>query len=225
MMIVSVHIRKCAGTTFKAALGGFYGDRAMFDYGDEIGSDTAKSVTKRAYRYDQAVARKDQIETDYDIIHGHFFAQKYQFLDVKLQYSTVLRHPVARILSNYFYLKRNPDRQHGDAYVVNELGYDLEQYIEHPDSQNLQAHFLGDVALSAFAFVGISEHYVQTLKLFNATFKTSLDIGPAQNQNVDSLEQYAISPALRSRIEKLNTLDMELYHAGVSSFQSAIKGL
>mmetsp|Transcript_23988 Transcript_23988/g.43909 ORF Transcript_23988/g.43909 Transcript_23988/m.43909 type:complete len:225 (-) Transcript_23988:3402-4076(-) len=224
-MIVSVHIRKCAGTTFKTALRDFYGDRVMFDYGDEIGSNLEKSVKKRARRYDQVLANKGRIAADYDIIHGHFFAHKYQVLDTDLRYATVLRHPVERVLSNYFYLKRNPDRQHGDAYLVNELGYDLEQYIEHPDSQNLQTHFLGDVALSDFAFVGISEQYVQTLQLFNATFGANLALGPAENQNTASPQQYDIGPALRSRIEQVNASDMALYHAGAALFQSAIKGL
>jgi hypothetical protein len=210
-MIISVHIRKCAGTTFKASLKDFYKKRLLFDYGDEVGSNWPSSIEKRKVRLANAKASKSSIEKNFDIIHGHFFRNKYDFLGCRLVFATFLRDPVSRVLSNYFYLKRNPDRANPDALLVHKFDFSLEEFASHPDNQNLQSHYLQTDGLQELSFVGVVEEYEQSIKRFNEVFDCELVAGQNLNVNDDASRQYEVPQKTIDVIVENNLKDIQLY--------------
>lgn len=215
-MIISIHIRKCAGTTFRQGLTNFFGDRAFFDYGDEVGSTWPSSMTKREQSLARAKTDKDRTQLNFDIIHGHFYRDKYNFIEQKKTYITFMRDPVSRILSNYFYLKRNLDRANPDALIVNKLGFSLEEYIQHPDCRNLQSQYLKTNTLDEFEFVGVTEEYNSSINKLNATLGLKIPTTMAENVNDQASMDYAVSPETLSLIQNCNLDDLRLYELAMN---------
>lgn len=219
-MIVSIHIRKAAGTSFRKALREFYGDRLYIDYGDEIGSNTFKSRLKRLKKRIKLITKNKEFRNK-DIIHGHFFGRKYESMFDSIQYATFLRDPVQRVLSNYYYLKRNPNRKNDDAKMFRLRDITLEEYILYKDSQNLQAQFLNGLNLDVFDFVGIVEDYSRSISLFNRVFNTDLKNNYFENSNPQSIKKYTPSNEIVDLIQKVNSEDIRLYNQGLEIFKSS----
>lgn len=217
-MIISIHIRKCAGTSLREALQDLYADRALFDYGDEVGSSWPSSIEKRATRLAAAKADAQNLRDGFDLIHGHFFRSKYDFLEGPKQYVTFLRDPVERVLSNYFYLKRNPSRRNPDALIVNVLGFSLEEFASHVDNQNLQSQYLQAETLAGLDFVGLSERYAESIARLNRTLDLDIRGEDATNTNPDARSDYDISAKTRALIENANLIDMQLYDQAQERF-------
>ena len=85
-MIISVHVPKCAGTSFGRILETQHGDRLWKNYGAI---------------FTREEARKDLIPDGTQCIHGHFFADAFSDLFPAGQLITWVRHPVERVVSNY----------------------------------------------------------------------------------------------------------------------------
>lgn len=215
-MIISVHLRKCAGTSFKLALQDYYGSRILMDYGDEIGSFEPSSERKRFISKVRAMQQAQQILGGYDIIHGHFYATKYDFLGADHDYITVLRNPVDRVISNYNYLVRNPQRQHPDALLVHRDKLSLEEYAAHPFARNLQSLFLDGTNIQSYAFVGLTEEYDETIRQMNARFGLELKAGHHENAAKEKAE---ISDKTRDHIRACNDADCRLYDLGLEIFE------
>jgi len=215
-MIISIHIRKCAGTTFRKSLANYFGERVLFDYGDEVGSTWPSSLKKRQQSLANAKKNKNPTQSNFDVIHGHFYRDKYDFLDPGKRYITFLRDPVSRTLSNYFYLKRNLERENPDALIVNKLGFSLREYIQHPDCRNLQSQYLKTNTLAEFEFVGITEEYNSSIDKLNATLGIDLTTSDAENVNDKAAEDYDVTPDIFNLIQKCNPEDLRLYELALN---------
>jgi len=214
-MIISVHLRKCAGTTFRTQLQSAFQDRVLFDYGDEIGSSWPSSIVKRAASEKKIINYSDILVSHYNLIHGHFYKSKYDFIKVEKKYITFLRHPVQRVLSNYFYLKRNISRSNPDSLIVNKLGFSLEEYIRDPDSCNLQAQYLESTNLDEFDFVGIVERYDESIQKLSANLGVYFERANAANVNPKKQGDYKLESDIKKLILKYNHIDYELYKRGI----------
>lgn len=81
-LILSIHIPKAAGESFRARLESTFASRLLMDYGDWIGLDTPQIVARRELRKAEMQARRDELLRDYDVIHGHFIAHRAGDLEV-----------------------------------------------------------------------------------------------------------------------------------------------
>lgn len=218
-MIISVHIRKAGGRSFGKSLHNYYQDKLLLDYGDEIGSNWSSSIKKRKKRLATLGKKKKDIASNFEIIHGHFFAPKYNILNVEKQYFTIVRDPIERVLSNYFYLKRNKNRKNPDARIVNEFGFGLEEYITYPDAKNVQCQFLSSIPLENFSIIGLIEEYEKSLSLFNKIFNARLVNQGIHNQNLSKNSNYNVSKKIVSLIKENNKEDIELYSFAKNKFK------
>jgi len=123
------------------------------------------------------------------------------------------------VLSNYYYLQRNPERKNRDAHVIHKLNHSLEQYIAHADARNVQNQFLDGDTLDNFSFVGITEKYVESIELYNIIFDACLGHNARENVNPRSSEGYNVSKDLYDMILDYNQIDYQLYLNALSIHQ------
>jgi hypothetical protein len=132
-------------------------------------------------------------------IHGHFLAAKYKNIPDG-RFCTWLRDPAERVVSRYHHGLKAKERS-ADSPLS------LEQF------QNIYARYLQNMPLTEFDFVGITEDYDDSLKLFSEIFSIKqFGAGVIKNKNpLKKTNFYDISKPLRKEIVRLNSQDVELY--------------
>ncbi len=218
-MILSIHVPKAAGNSFRALMHGEFGDRLMLDYGDWAGFDVPAANARRAIRTREMRSRRDELLRNYDAIHGHFIADKYLGLFSTENFVAFFRDPYQQALSHYWFLVRNPQREHPEEKMLHDAKMTLHDYLAWDAFRNQQSQYLGSVALDDFAMVGLSEEFYRSVELFNSIFggnlrgHSFLNVNP-DHQGVD----YAIDHEVRKAVEKYRAADVDLYRRAKDIF-------
>src|SRR5437764_15387442 len=102
-MMISLHLPKTAGKSFEAALEARFAASLLEDYGSFPMNTPEYERTRAALE-----ASLRNVEDDFpgvECIHGHFLPVKYLLLAIRreITFVTWVRHPVQRLLSNYYY--------------------------------------------------------------------------------------------------------------------------
>ena len=237
-LIVSVHIHKNAGMNFKKHLVKVFDGSLSLSYGRD------ERILERFFTKIHVPKYK---ESDFDniaIIHGHFLTDLFDFLEKDIKYAIFLRDPVERVISNYYFFKRNNFKNSHICTMIAE-GLGLEEYAELNSSQNVQSFFLANKPIECFDFVGVCEEYEKSVLLFDRLFnvkgsminslkyykqciasifnkKNELAMPDSLTNNKNPEKQttiYDISNRLRDKIIGINLLDYDLYKKGNSHFR------
>jgi hypothetical protein len=197
-----------------------YGDRFMGDYGDWSGFDLPFANERRAERVAAMRSRAPELEERYDVIHGHYHADKYLGLFNPEHYVAFFRDPYQQSLAHYYFLLRNPQRDHPEERLLHEAKMTLLDYLSWEAFANQQTQYLGSVPLENFTLVGVSEEFPRGLALFAATF--GRDLGEQRFENVNPDQQrfrYEITPDVRAAVQKYRGGDLELYRRAKEMFE------
>lgn len=218
-MLLSIHISKTAGNSFREALMQSYGaERVLRDYGDWVGFDEPFANRRREQRHAAMRAKRDDLLERYDVIHGHFVADKYLGLFPGAEFISFFREPCQQMVSHWRYQSALTVRvsdvnkeEHAEVRYWRELVPTLEEYIKWPFYRNHQSQFLGTLSVEDLAFVGLYEEYGKTLEHFKARF--GRDLGPPHYATVTKREAppFEISDDVRRLVEKYHPADFELY--------------
>lgn len=200
-MIVSVHIPKCAGTSFAHFLGDVFKEGLCLHYPDQsLPTPPLGEIITPATR----------------VIHGHFFADRFDTMIPTISYATWLRHPVDRLISHYEHSLRSPDPRDGCAMAVKEQKLDIVGFARMDWMRNQMSRYLAGKPLSAFAFVGVSEYFDRSLATFCAQFGLTYPAYvPAVNKNPAPASKTKPTEDQRRTLLELNALDVALYEAAV----------
>ena len=206
-MLISVHIPKTGGNSFRSVLQAHFGDRMLLDYGDKPMSKDTESRTRQATAYR---LKAQNLSDTYDCVHGHFLATKYAIPEQNNVFVVWFRNPVERVVSRYYYSQRTSEGRLPE-------GMSLEEFCELEHYQNLYAKYLWNFDLKAFRFVGITENYDRSLKVFKRLFNISSDEFRIGNRNPDKKVAlpYDISSELTDLICRTNHQDYEIYREAV----------
>lgn len=216
-MIVSCHVPKTAGTTFRTLLREQFGAGLHLDYGDRVGWTGPEADEWRRGRGVPAAIAAAYNRGAVRIVHGHFYASKYATAYPEAQLVTFLREPVYRVASNYQYLSEHPEIDHPLVSEFHRAKPSLSEWAEWPWARNLQRAVL-DVQLERFALIGITEQLQHSLLLFDANFGTSLAAsGPTHRYNTS--KPMVVEASTRMRIRELNADDLELYRKALARFE------
>ncbi|MBC7368027.1 MAG: sulfotransferase family 2 domain-containing protein [Undibacterium sp.] len=202
-VIVSVHIPKCAGTSFRHVLKQIHGVGFWPNYSADFSREGVPSGTT--------------------CIHGHFMADAYDRFWPERRLITMVRHPVQRLVSNYHHFLRRHDPSNPASIYLHGKGLSLRQFAELDLMQDEITRYTSGRKPADFAFVGISERYQESLLLLRRTFKIE---GPmsATHDNVNperATPNYSLAREDYDHIAKQNSADMAWYSEACRHFDAA----
>ena len=170
-MLVSIHMPKTAGLSFRASLEEYFGDRFRHDYQDYPLAQSARERRERARRWGETVRPEDFAGVD--CVHGHFLPLKYLPLAETLpcRFVTWLREPVARLVSHYHYWQQTYDPASELTSSLHrrvvEEAWSLERFCLAPELRNVYTEFLWGFPRDRLCFVGITEFFAEDLRYFS----------------------------------------------------------
>jgi len=200
--LISVHIPKTAGTSFRLFLQELYGGQLRCLYAEE---ETAPEL-----------APVFEFAPETCCLHGHIQASAFSDKFPRASYLTWLRDPVERIASSYFQYLREPGL--GLEQPVNQRlqkeGWSLLEFARTPEMRGQQAWYVDALPRERFLFIGITERYAESLRLLChllgvAAPKTipTVNTNPEKNPR----HRYILTRHQREELEILYAEDIELY--------------
>jgi hypothetical protein len=209
-MLISVHIPKCAGTSFRHILQALYGENLWTNYGQV---------------FTRNQARPGQIPARTDCIHGHFLADAFDDLYPQRHLLTWVRHPVERVVSNYYHFLRSPDMRDDCCRRLFEERLSLRQFAELDWMRNEATRYLAGKSPDEFAFIGVAESFTDSLAVFAQTFGWHCHL-PARRENSNPTrlgERYELRSGDDAHIRELNAADLTWYQETVERLEDTIR--
>ena len=218
MLLISVHMPKTAGLSFRASLEQHFGDGFRHDYQDYPLAQSSPVRRERALAYGKAarVADFDGVSC----IHGHFMPLKYLPLAEQLacRFVTWLREPLARLVSHYDYWQRTFDPTSSQTSALHrrviEEGWSLQRFCLAPELRNVYTEFLWRFPVERLCFIGITEFFAEDLRYFSQQLL-------GNNMRPHTLNRRADNDAVlsgpghgvidRRAVEEYHAADMALY--------------
>lgn len=217
-LMISVHLPKTAGTSFRATLEAHFGPLLRSDYDD---MPLHKGGAERNLAsLEGAVANFVGRFDDVACIHGHFLPMKYLLLRdrMPLRFVTWMRHPVDRLLSHYDFWRRGYDPATAGslhrAVVTQE--WSLERFCLSEALRDVYAKFLWGFPLDYFSFIGIVEHYEEDHAAFARDYLGATVPPSRLNAAPPRERQAALDVGLRRDIKAFHAADMLLYDTAVA---------
>jgi len=218
--LVSIHIPKTAGTSFRNVLKGVYGKKSVIRFDIRSGG--------KKIEVEQKQLKGSKLADNIRVIHGHF---RYRDLvelveiDESIPVVTWMRDPVERVISNYYYLaeilSKELQEEKKGLNILAKMQRSLIEYARTEISRNRMYKFLDGMAVDKFKFVGIQEHYEEDLEdLMQALGVESF---PHYHVNVTT-KKHDVSEETIEEIKALNDLDMALYQEALN-VRNSRKGL
>jgi hypothetical protein len=207
-MIVSIHVPKSAGTSFKRALQEICGARIWYNYGTIFSRDQA---------------RPELVPPGTTFIHGHFLADAFDGLFPERRLVAWVRHPVERLVSNYHHFLRSPDMRDDCCRALHERKLDLRQFADLEWMRNETSRYLANKPVEDFEFIGIAERFGESMREFSRVFgfRDVLKV-PHENANPDRMGvRYELSDADYAHILERNGADMAWYNRAVERLAEA----
>lgn len=210
--LISIHIPKTAGTSFRLMLKQEYGEKGA----------VRLDLVDGTIRLENKTLEKLILPPSVRAIHGHM-----SFQDVRSNFDiatipviTWLRHPVDRVLSNYYYLL---DRLHDfipkqNHAVIPRMVRSLEEFVEAEPNQNRIAKFLDGATMAEFAFLGVMENFEKDIPRLAQLLNWKHHSIPQVNKTMRKRPE--VSDAMRMHIAALNPRDMEWYQQALAISKS-----
>lgn len=219
MELISVHIPKTAGVTFRTLLREIYPPGALkLDYGDRaldpVSPFQADPARWRADAQRLAVAIPEEAQ----VVHGHFNGAKYDAIFPSARKIVWLREPISRLVSHYHYWRKLPPSSHSLHRRLLDERMTLLEFARLEGMRNILARvFLRNCRLEGFAFVGIQEHFSEDLRRLGSIFGWPDDVIAGEencNPELDNTEK--LSDEERAEITVLNAGDIAIYQRALS---------
>jgi len=229
-LLVFIHLRKTAGTTVAFVM------RRQFGRGEAMDLD-APSIEAANQAWNAIPpARRDRIKC----VRGHLPFAPELFAPRAITCFTILRDPVERVVSEYYFNLHNPTIRFHAALVRERIT--LDQFVNSErfaEVHNTQTRMLSGAKAGVgrreslelaftnlgerIAMVGISERFEETLLLNRAILGWRHVIYRRVNVNRHRPVLGAIAPSTLAAIERANSLDRELYRYACARFEELLQ--
>jgi hypothetical protein len=224
--LIFLHIPKTAGTTLNRIIERQYSPFEIFT----MDPYRIRATPERLKRLPEGRRRRLRM------VRGHMFYGIHECLPQGATYFTMLRDPVRRTLSAYYFILRRPLNPFHRKVKKERLG--IEDCLRlFPQRNNLQCRLIAGVKDTAiaderlldkakenltksFSVVGISERFEESLMLMATTFEWEILF--YKNWKV-SKTRPQIAPSTVEMIRNHNRLDVELYEFGKGLFEESLQ--
>lgn len=221
--LISLHIPKCAGQSFRNVLEKFFPGRIFFHYYQQRGAPPLKHSLGPGI-----------------CIHGHFNSNRnfgvYDYYPQADQFMTLLRDPLEAAISNYFYWKTKARAVQLEKGMITEgAEHDYRNiddfFIKRPCSNmldfmpaNTTRESYKEMIETRFIWIGLVENFQRDVNRLSAL----LDCEPVQADQLNSsLRDESLSSHLRDKFVEQNALPFEIYNyvKQLSETKAAYTGL
>jgi len=139
-------------------------------------------------------------------MHGHFLRDAFDSVVPRPRFMTWVRHPVDRVVSNYYHGLRSPDLRDDCCRRLHKEKLSLRAFAELDWMQNLATRYLAGKAIEAFDFVGIAERSDESRPLLGRAFGWATPpCGPRENTNPDRVTPSCLTSAAGSASQNVQS--------------------
>lgn len=233
--IIFLHIPKTGGSTFHTILRRNYPVKNTYNV---FGSDLSHREVQ------DFIQKPDSEKTGLQLIKGHMPYGLHEFIPGESTYITFLRDPIERVISQYYYVKKNPNHEH--YAKVHKGNMSLAEFVESgviTGMNNGQCRFLtGSVKRlpynktdgiyeeakanldKNFSWVGITERFDDSiLTLQNTLGWSHLPVYIKQNVSKIRKKTEQFSESEISVVKAFNEADISLYQLANSQLDLSIQ--
>lgn len=210
-LLFFIHLPKTAGTTML----------------EMVTKEYAETERELLYHNEKEMEEKLRLDEEGRIkcVYGHYFFGLHSHVTRPYTYATILRHPIDRLLSLYYF--KQPEIQMSiTAFLASDfpqVSNNMTQYLAGGSvdlgraKENLQKHF---------SVIGLTERFAESVYLLKSTFGwTQIDSLWKSNVTPNRPHQEEISPEVIEIIKAQNELDLELYTFAKTLFEERIAAL
>lgn len=220
VVIISLHMPKTAGLSFKRVLQEHFGKRLIEEYVDlplirskeeRVNSALKSKLLFNLYR------RYNFKRKGFKCIHGHFLPYKFTGpAATGIQYITWLRDPIERMCSHYYYWLRTYKEGKSpllQAKIVEE-NWSLEDFCFSEEMRNVYDQYLWQFPVENFHFIGITEFFEEDLRYFARVFLNQTDPSiPFENANKERNDKkYDLEIGLVDKLRDFHSRDFQIYN-------------
>lgn len=229
MELISVHVPKTAGVTFRTLLRTVYHASGLFlDYGDRALDPLSTFQTDPPRWREESARQAADLPPGVRVVHGHFAGAKYDALFPEARKIVWLRDPVTRLVSHYHYWRNLPPSPHSLHQQLLKENLSLLGFARLEGMRNVLANvFLRDCHLENFAFIGAQEHFAADLPVLATLLGWPEDLAVGdENRNADAgYRDTKLSDEEREEIAALNAEDVALYERALAMRRKWVKAL
>jgi hypothetical protein len=225
--LIFLHVPKTAGTTLNRIIEWQYDPRLIFT----IDPHRIRATAERFKTLPEERRRRLRC------VRGHLTYGVHEYLPQGATYITMLRDPIARFFSTYYFILRRP--LHPLHRKLKSKGVGIEDFLRlTAQRQNMQTMMIAggpfvepcneqmfekakENLTKSFRVVGISERFQDSLILIASSFGWTIPY--YENRKVAKGDRPAYDPAMLERIRECNRYDIELYEFGKQRLEDDLR--
>ncbi|MEN8223765.1 MAG: sulfotransferase family 2 domain-containing protein [Bacteroidota bacterium] len=214
--LVSLHIPKTAGTSFRNILKEVYGEEHV-----------ARIDIRSQVELNEEVFTGSKLKRGIHVLHGHFSCKHLtNNFDIsrKAPFITWIREPAERVISNYYYLEKvlinEVNEEAKGLNILSKMQKSLIEYASAEANRNRISKFLHGMAPEEFYFIGLTEHYKEDLEQLSDMLGWKDFKIFEHNITGDKPE---IDEETLDKIRRLNEVDYEIYEQAIELREERMK--